>query len=105
MGVRINIKGKFPKQKGPFVIMSNHGSFIDVFVVPLQTLRVVSLLLPQYSSRAPHRHFPWFTPAVNSQRGSHAGQSEFALHASQVGYLALLMVSHLGVGEPGASQA
>ena len=34
MGVKINIKGKFPNKKGPFVIMSNHGSFIDVFVVP-----------------------------------------------------------------------
>jgi len=34
MGVRINIKGEFPNKQGPFVIMSNHGSFIDVFVVP-----------------------------------------------------------------------
>ncbi len=34
MGVKINIKGKFPNKKGQFVIMSNHGSFIDVFVVP-----------------------------------------------------------------------
>ena len=33
MGVKINIKGKFPKD-GTFVIMSNHGSFIDVFVIP-----------------------------------------------------------------------
>lgn len=33
MGVRINIKGEFPN-KGTFVIMSNHGSFIDVFVLP-----------------------------------------------------------------------
>ena len=33
MGVKINIKGQFPNE-GPFVIMSNHGSFIDVFVVP-----------------------------------------------------------------------
>ena len=33
MGVRIKIKGEFPKN-GPFVIMSNHGSFIDPFVVP-----------------------------------------------------------------------
>ena len=33
MGVRIKQKGTFPKG-GPFVIMSNHGSFIDPFVVP-----------------------------------------------------------------------
>ena len=33
MGVKINIQGKFP-DKGTFVIMSNHGSFIDVFVLP-----------------------------------------------------------------------
>ena len=33
MGVKINIKGSFP-EKGEFVIMSNHGSFIDVFVLP-----------------------------------------------------------------------
>ena len=34
MGVRINIKGEFPNTQGQFVIMSNHASFIDVFVVP-----------------------------------------------------------------------
>ena len=33
MGVRIKQKGKFP-DGGPFVIMSNHGSFIDPFIVP-----------------------------------------------------------------------
>jgi len=33
MGVIIRVKGEFPKG-GPFVIMSNHGSFIDSFVVP-----------------------------------------------------------------------
>jgi len=33
MGVIIKIKGEFPKN-GPFIIMSNHGSFIDTFVVP-----------------------------------------------------------------------
>ena len=33
MGVKINIQGSFP-EKGQFVIMSNHGSFIDVFVLP-----------------------------------------------------------------------
>ena len=33
MGVVIKQKGKFPKG-GPFVIMSNHASFIDAFVVP-----------------------------------------------------------------------
>ena len=33
MGVRIKQKGKFP-DGGPFVIMSNHGSFIDPFIIP-----------------------------------------------------------------------
>ena len=33
MGVRIKQKGTFPKG-GPFIIMSNHGSFIDAFIVP-----------------------------------------------------------------------
>ena len=33
MGVRIKQKGVFPKG-GPFVIMSNHASFIDPFIVP-----------------------------------------------------------------------
>jgi len=33
MGVRIKQKGVFP-DGGPFVIMSNHGSFIDPFIVP-----------------------------------------------------------------------
>ena len=33
MGVRIKQKGEFP-DGGPFVIMSNHGSFIDPFIVP-----------------------------------------------------------------------
>ena len=33
MGVIIRKKGKFP-DGGPFIIMSNHGSFIDTFVVP-----------------------------------------------------------------------
>ena len=33
MGVIIKINGKFP-QNGPFIIMSNHASFIDAFVVP-----------------------------------------------------------------------
>ena len=32
MGVFIKKTGKFPKG-GPFIIMSNHGSFIDTFVV------------------------------------------------------------------------
>ena len=33
MGVIIKKTGKFP-EGGPFIIMSNHGSFIDTFVVP-----------------------------------------------------------------------
>lgn len=33
MGVRIKKRGLFPNG-GPFVIMSNHGSFIDAFIVP-----------------------------------------------------------------------
>ena len=33
MGVHIKKRGAFPKG-GPFIIMSNHGSFIDTFVVP-----------------------------------------------------------------------
>ena len=33
MGVIIRKKGAFPTG-GPFIIMSNHGSFIDTFVVP-----------------------------------------------------------------------
>ena len=33
MGVRIKQKGEFP-DGGPFVIMSNQGSFIDPFIVP-----------------------------------------------------------------------
>jgi len=33
MGVRIKQKGKFPNG-GPFIIMSNHESFIDSFTVP-----------------------------------------------------------------------
>ena len=77
----------------------------DVFVVPLHVLWVVSVLLPQYSSRAPQRHFPWFAPALVSQRGSQAGQSEFCLHAEHFGNFGSIVVSHFGVLEPGVSHA
>ena len=78
---------------------------VDVSLVPLHVLWMMSLLLPQVSSLDPHKHFPRLTPAVSSQRGSHAGQSEFALHAAQIGAVGSVVLSHLGVRDPVASQA